>query len=164
MYEEIKGNEVAEVVEAAPTKEIAGDQSKETQAEEKATAEKKYTDADLDRIIAKKIAAERKRISKLFNEEQQVSEIEQRERNVLLRELKADAKDSLIEQGLPSSLAGLLDYSDKETLERSITEVGTLFKEAVDKGVKDRLRGSTPRTGYSGIGSKEEALHKAFRP
>ena len=162
MSEEIKGNEVVEVVEAATTEEVAGRQSNEAQAEEKAA--KKYTDADLDRIIAKKIAAERKRMAKLFNEEQQVNEIEQREKKVLLRELKADAKDHLIEQGLPSSLVGLLDYSDKEALERSIAEVGAVFKNAVEQGIKDRLRGSTPRASFGSTGSKEEALHNAFRP
>ncbi len=42
--------------------------------------EKKYTDEDVDRIIAKKIAAERKRMSKLFNDEQQESELDKREK------------------------------------------------------------------------------------
>ena len=75
--------------------------------------EKKYTDADVDRIIAKKIAAERQRMQKLFTEEQQVSELETREREVLKRELKADAMDALIADGMPSSLATLMDYSRK---------------------------------------------------
>lgn len=159
MSEEIKGNEVAEVVEAATTEENAG-----VQGEEKQEAEKKYTDQDLDRIISKRISAERKRMQKLFNEEQQESELEKRERAVLLRELKADAKDTLIERGLPSSLAGLLDYSDKESLDSSLDEVGRIFNAAVEQGVKARLKGEPPRKGSIIGNSKEQALHDAFKP
>lgn len=159
MIEEIKGDEVAESVEVATTEKNA-----DVQGEEKQKMEKKYTDADVDRIISKKIAAERKRMQKLFNEEQQESELEKRERAVLLREMKADAKDTLIERGLPSSLAGLLNYSDKETLENSLNEVGKIFNAAVEQSVKSRLRGETPRRGSSVGDSKEQALHNAFKP
>ena len=160
MSGEMKGNEVAEVVEAAAMEEKAG-----VQSEIKHEAEKKYTDADVDRIIAKKIANERKRMQKLFEEEQQVSELESREQKVLLRELKVDAKEALAERGLPASLAGVLDYSDKEALESSIDEVEKVFRSAVEVGVKDRLRGTTPRASY-GYSSKnyEEDLHNAFKP
>ena len=164
MNEEVKGNETAveavegtEVVEAATTEKGAGVQGKEQQK-----AEKKYTDEDVDRIIARKIAAERKRMQKLFNEEQQESDLEKRERAVLLRELKADAKDALISEGLPSSLAGLLNYNSKEELEQSMQEVSGVFKEAVSHEVKNRLRGETPRTGHGSINA-EKALYNAFK-
>lgn len=90
--------------------------------------------------------------------------MKKRERAVLLREMKADAKDTLIERGLPSSLAGLLNYSDKETLENSLNEVGKIFNAAVEQSVKSRLRGETPRRGSSVGDSKEQALHNAFKP
>ena len=96
---QMMGNEVAESVEDVTTEKKTEAQGEE-QAAQKAP-EKKYTDEEVDKIIARKIAAERKRMSKLFADEQQVTEIEQRERNVLLRELKADAKDALIDQGAP---------------------------------------------------------------
>ena len=51
-----------------------GDQSGSGEGEPGQEPEKKYTDKDLDRIIAKKIAAERKRMTKLFNDDQQESE------------------------------------------------------------------------------------------
>lgn len=153
--EELK-NTTVEHVDAVTTEENTGAQSEETQE-----PEKKYTDKDVDRIVAKKIASERRRMQRLFEEEQQVSEIEQRERNVLLRELKADAKDLLTEKGLPASLAELLDYSDKDAVDRSLQEVGEIFRSAVERGVKDRLRGNTPRVSY-GRGNGD-ALRDAFR-
>lgn len=151
---------VIDNVNAAGTEEQAGAQSSETI--ETPAQEKKYTDADVDKIIARKIAAERKKMSKLFNEEQQESEIEKRERNVLIRELKADAKDLLIAEGLPSSLASILAYETKEDFDASYKEVTKIFKEAVQREIKARLRGETPRKGYGVSG--DEAIRDAFAP
>ena len=122
--------------------------------------EKKYTDQDVDRIIAKKIAAERKRMSKLFNEEQQENELEIRERNVAKREMMADAKDALVKDELPYTLAGLMDYTDKESYEASYKEVTQIFRDAVQQQVKHLLRGSTPKvsTGTGGL----DPIGKAF--
>lgn len=145
-----------ENVEAATTEEQAG--TPDTVKEE--APEKKYTDADLDRIIARKIAAERKRMSKMFNDEQQ-SELEERERNVLRRELKADAKDALIESGLPTSLADILKYDSKEEYESSLKTVTSAFREIVRQSVKDSLRGQTPRRGNPGTG---DMIRDAFSP
>lgn len=156
MSEELN-NEMIESVEEATTEKKA-----DTQSEQKRELEKKYTDSDVDRIIAKKIAAERKRMSKLFNEEQQETEIEKRERAVLLRELKADAKDALIEQGLPASLSSLLNYNSKDELEHSMVEVGAIFNEAVQQGIKNRLGRETPRKGSCSINA-EKALQDAFK-
>lgn len=145
-----------ENVEAATTEEQAG--TLDTVGEE--APEKKYTDADLDRIIARKIAAERKRMSKMFNDEQQ-NELEERERNVLRRELKADAKDALIQEGLPASLADILKYDSKEEYESSLKTVTAAFREIVRQAVKDSLRGQTPRRGNPSTG---DMIRDAFSP
>lgn len=129
-------------------------------ADDSQAQEKKYTDQDVDRIIAKKIAAERKRMSKLFNEEQQENELEIRERNVAKREMMADAKDALVKDELPYTLAGLMDYTDKESYEASYKEVTQIFRDAVQQQVKHLLRGSTPKvsTGAGGM----DPIGKAF--
>lgn len=157
----IMGAEGTEEAQAAGAEEQAGAQGEhETEGQEQ--PEKKYTDADVDRIIAKKIAAERKRMQKLFDGEQQESELEIRERNVLRRELMADAKGALVDMGLPSSLAKIMDYTDKESFDKSFKEVTGIFGEAVTQGVKNKLRGSAPKVG---TGSREEAaLRDAFAP
>lgn len=163
MDEEMRnmGAEGTEDAQAAGAEEQAGAQG-EQGAEGQEQPEKKYTDADVDRIIAKKIAAERKRMQKLFDGEQQESELEIRERNVLRRELMADAKDALVDMGLPSSLAKIMDYTDKESFDKSFKEVTGIFGEAVTQGVKNKLRGSAPKVG---TGSREDAaLRDAFAP
>ena len=130
--------------------------------------EKKYTDAEVDRIIAKKIAAELQRMQKLFTEEQQVSELETREREVLKRELKADAMDALIADGMPSSLATLMDYSSKEDFEKSYAEVTDVFRRALGAEFKRQLAGPAPRVGINDSSSKgamkERAIKNAFAP
>lgn len=142
---------------------VQGEQAKDDQNQ----PEKKYTDADVDRIIAKKIAAERKRMQKLFNEEQQENELEIRERNVLKRELMADARDALISDGLPSSLAKVIDYSDKGSYEKSYEEVTAIFREAMQQEYKRRFSGRAPHARMD-LGSKEinreRALAEAFAP
>lgn len=163
MDEEMRsmGAEGTEEAQAAGAGEQAGAQG-EQGAEGQEQPEKKYTDADVDRIIAKRIAAERKRMQKLFEGEQQESELEIRERNVLRRELMADAKDALVDMGLPSSLAKIIDYTDKESFDKSFKEVTGIFGEAVTQGVKNKLRGSAPKVG---TGSREDAaLRDAFAP
>lgn len=173
MGEELNtGAEGIEQAQAASAGEQAGAQGEQNTQdpegrEDGQQPEKKYTDADVDRIIAKKIAAERKRMQKLFEGEQQESEIEKRERDVTRRELMADAKDALVNDGLPSSLAKVMDYSDKEAYEESYKEVTGIFREAMQQEYKRRFSGRPPhaRTDW---GSKEidreKAIEEAFAP
>lgn len=159
MVENLKDSMI-ENVEAAATDNQAGEQDSNPQEPEQ---EKKYTDADLDRIIARKIAAERKRMSKLFSEEQQETELETRERKVLERELKADAKDRLIEQGFPSCLANLMVYTSAEDHKKSFDEVTSVFSEALSNEFKKRLSGTAPRAGMGTVEiNREKALHDVF--
>ncbi|MEG1426601.1 MAG: DUF4355 domain-containing protein [Oscillospiraceae bacterium] len=162
MNEEMLGNKVAEDVGDAATEQLA-DTRGEEQAESPAP-EKKYTDDDVDKIIARKIAAERKKVTKLLNEEQQETELEKRERAVVLRELKADARDTLEERHLPRYLDALLDYNSRESLKQSMEKVGAIFNEAVQRGINDRFKGSgrTPKTGTPAAYSDE--VKSAFAP
>ena len=130
-------NEPAEEMGAAAIEETAG------QAEGQ---EKKYTDADIDRIIKKRLAREREKLSRQEQKEQQESELEQRERDLARRELKADARDVLTQEGLPMSIAALLNYNSQEEYEASMKAarivVGDLQK-ALDTR---RATGRTPKS------------------
>ena len=123
---------------------------------------RKYTDDDVDRIVKKRLGAERKKMARLLDEEQATSEIEIREKNVLVRELTADAKEMLINDGLPASLSGLLDYTDKETLENSYKDVKAIFENAVIQGVSNKVRTPVPIKGYGG--NADTAIAEVFKP
>lgn len=122
---------------------------------------KKYSDEDLDAIIAKKIARERDRMKRLFEEEKTVSEMDERERNIALREMKADAKDALDERGLPRTLADVLDYTDKETMTASLEKIVEAFNISVQMGVKNVIRGVTPKVSAA---PPDDDIRKAFLP
>ena len=158
-----EGIEEAQAASAGEQAEAQDEQGAEGQKQ----PEKKYTDADVDRIIAKKIAAERKRMQKLFEGEQHESELEIRERNVLRRELSADAKDRLINDGFPSSLADIMNYSDKDSFEKSYQDVTNVFREAMAVEYKRRFSGSVPKAGAD-RGNREldrdRKLANAFAP
>lgn len=157
MSEDVKNIEATEDVEAATT-DKEQDNGDDTEREE--YQEKKYTDEDVNKIVAKKLKRERERLRKAFDDEQQENEIEKRERDVLKRELKADAKDMLVEEGLPYTLAGLMDYEDKEAFDKSYKEVTSIFREAVQRGVKDVLKGNAPRAS---TGNMKDPIKEAFK-
>ena len=156
------GAEGTEKVRAAGTEEQAGSQGEQL-SDGQQQPEKKYTDADVDRIIAKKIAAERKRMQKLFEDEQQESEIEKRERDVTRRELMADTKDRLASEGFPSSLAAIMDYSSEEAHAKSYQNVTAVFGEALQLAIKDKFRGKAPRASMGSLG-QDRAIAAAFAP
>lgn len=150
-------NEVAESVGAATTENTAGQQSQS--AEE---PEKKYTDADLDRIISRRLMRERERLTKLFTGEQQESEFERRERDVLKRELAMDARDMLEHDGLPRSVSKLLNYESKEALESSYNTVVSVLNEIRASSERARATGITPRTYANSAPSQEMSIADAF--
>ena len=110
--------------------------------------EKKYSDADLDRIIKRRLNQERRRVEKALMNDPRERDLAERERAVQTRELKASARELLRKDGLPDTVAELLDYdSGPDGFNASYDAVGRSFSEAVGMGVKNALRGSTPKTG-----------------
>lgn len=147
MSEEMTANG-AESVESVVT---AGT---EEQAEAQVDLNKKYTDSDVDRIVAKKIAAERSKAAKQQNEE-----LEQREREVLRRELVIEARERLADKQLPSSLVDLMNYGSKEEFEESYDKVTGVFTEVA----KPKITGRVPHNPDSGYASRD-IIAGAFAP
>ena len=144
----------------ADTENIQADvQSNETAQETSAPQKvKKYTDEDVDRIVAKKIAAERKRAAKALEIDNQESDLEIRERNIAKREMLMDVKERLEGDGLPAALANLINYESREDMDKSYKDVINVFNDCVAVGIKNAIRGTTPKTG-SVAG---DPLQKAF--
>ena len=130
---------------AAGTGEQAG--SREDQ-------EKKYTDADVDRIVAKKIAAERSKAAKQQNEE-----LEQRERNVARRELSLKASERLSESGFPKELSELMNFSNEEAFEESYKKVTKVFRDT-SKPILSGRNPANPDVDSFGF----DPVREAFKP
>ncbi len=129
--------------------------------------ERTFTQDEVNDIVQKRLAKERERLSKVFQEEKQLSELEERERNILKRELRADAIEELNKRGLPTRLADLLDYSSGENFNSSMAEVTAIFKGALGEKLKPYARQTTPLEGIGGSGissydAETAAIRKAF--
>lgn len=153
-------NMTVDSVGAAGTEGQAGAQGQENGQGQP----KKYTDADVDKIIARKIAAERRRAAKQAEEEQQESDLQHREKELAKRELRADARDELTEKGLPLCVADILNYDSKEGYGQSMEAVLAVVDELRKAWELERATGTTPRMYRNDGDPLSQAVRDAFRP
>ena len=147
------------------TQDTVQETTQET-AQDTAPVEKTFTQKDLDAIIDKRLARERKeaetRIKEAVTEAQKLAKmsaderleheraerdkaLKDRESEITKRELRAEAKSQLSDKGLPAELAEVLPYTDAETTNQALEAVEKVFRAAVEKGVTERLKGNPPK-------------------
>ena len=147
--------------------------------------EAKYTDDDLDRILNRKFAEWQKKKDKEVDEARRLASMTaeekkkqkqadmERQLNELLSEKKrsemmAKARSILSERNIHAddALISMIVSEDAESTKKSIDTFANLFQKAVNKAVKDALKGEPPKTGTgSGKGgyTKEDILKVANR-
>lgn len=147
--------------------------------------EAKYTDDDLDRILNRKFAEWQKKKDKEVDEARRLASMSEEEKtkqkqadmerqlNELLSEknrseMMATARSILSERNIHAddALISLIVSEDAESTKRSIDAFANMFQKAVNKAVKDALKGEPPKTGTgSGKGgyTKEDILKVANR-
>ncbi|MGL4656375.1 MAG: DUF4355 domain-containing protein [Sarcina sp.] len=76
-----------------------------------------------------------------YEQEKRIKQLEDRERAITERELKATAYETLAEKGLPKELIDTLSFKDADTCNQSIMAVEKAFKKAVEVQVNEKLRG-----------------------
>ena len=152
------------VAPANPTVEPATITSKSSS---ESSQSKKFTQSDVDKIISERLKKEQdkwkqkienekleaEKLAKMKKDERveyetqkRLAELEERERAIQERELKAEAYNILAQKGLPKELAEILNYSDAETCSASIDAVEKAFQVAVEKAVNEKLKGNTPKS------------------
>ena len=125
-------------------------------------AVKTYSQEDVDNLLkkqkkkyegkvseAEKLASMTAEEKAEYEKEQRENKLLERERAVELKELKQTAVENLREKGLDMSLASILDYTDADSVNRSIKTVEKVIKSAIEKGIDDKLKssGGVPKTG-----------------
>lgn len=144
----------------------AKEETKPATAATEQKGEAKYTDADLDRIINKKFAELEQKKQKQIDEatklanmnatekanyekEQLKKELDELKKQAALSEMTKTARKMLADEGVNVSdeLLAMFVNTDAENTKAAVDSFTKLFKEAVENGVKDRLRGETPKTG-----------------
>lgn len=125
--------------------------------------DKKYSDKDVDAIIAKKYAAwkskqeaeanEAKKLAKMNAEEKAAHEkqkLEQRiaelEQEKTLRDMTSTARGMLSDAKIKASdeLLALLVSTDADSTKTAVESFVALFNQHVESGVNDRLKGGAP--------------------
>lgn len=126
----------------------------------------KYSDEDLERIISRKIAEERKkndksakeaqRLASMSAEERTQTELEETKRQLEeLRHQTAIDKMAKVARGilsekninLPDDLLLTMVTEDSKETKANVDSFVKLFEKAVTDAVTEKLKGKTPRTG-----------------
>lgn len=179
LFAEDGAGEPAADTQAAETKaeKATEPEKKEKKAEE---PKNKYSDEDVDKIISKKFAEWEKKKQKEVDEAQKLAEMNAQqkaeyERDQLRKELDAlKKKDSLSEMTktarkmladeditISDELLAVMVTTDAEKTKAAVDGFATLFKEAVESAVKERLKGAPPKKGSAGgpaVMTKEQIM------
>lgn len=134
--------------------------------------QKKYTDADVDKIINRKFAEWEKKQQEKVDEATKLAEMNATEKaeykaSQLEAELnKLKEKDTLSEMSktarkmlsedeinIPDELLAHLVSTDAEDTKNTVQAFAKLFKDAVQDAVKDKLKGNPPKRGTGGKGN-----------
>ena len=80
------------------------------------------------------------------------------QKQVEAAQMQKTAREMLSEKGihLPDSLVAAVVAEDAKTTKTQVEAFATLFTEAVENAVKERLKGEPPKTGTSGRMTKEQ--------
>lgn len=159
--------------EGAPAEPVEGGKG----AEPAPKPEAKYTDADIDRIIGEKLAkwtaqkkkevSEAERLSKMTTEEKAAEKLKNLEDRIAAYE-KAEARNAMTKQArgmlqdkninVSDELLANLIAEDAEGTKAAVESFINLFNAAVEKAVKDKVKGEPPKAGAPSSGITKEQI------
>lgn len=142
-------------------------------------AEKTFTQADIDKIVAERLARQQKKHEAELEEAAQVAkmtaaqkaehdakkreeELIARETAVKQKELRYQALSILEENKLPAKLVDCLDLTSADTCNASIEAIKTAWTEALTTAVDARLRSDNPPPFSGGNNPQKDAFLQGF--
>ncbi|HJA40811.1 MAG TPA: DUF4355 domain-containing protein [Firmicutes bacterium] len=146
--------------------------------------EQMYTEADVQKLIADKLAeaetnwtqkledakSEAEKLAKLSKEEKaaheeqkRIAALEEREAAVARRELEAETLKLLSDKQIPDSVLGLVIGEDADETKKNVDTFKKIFDAAVQTAVESRMAGTTPRTGSGSSGNHESSIAEQFK-
>ena len=162
-----------EVTDPQPNEPQGGAQAAE-QAQKQGA---KYTDEDVDAIVAKKLAKwreqeaqkveEAKRLAEMdatqkaeYERDQLRKELDELKRRDAVREMAAESRRQLREKGVdvPDEVVAALVREDAEGTKATIDAFADSFNAAVEAEVKRRLSGSAPKQGGTPAGATRDGI------
>lgn len=97
------------------------------------------------------------------SDEQKRLDLDAREKNLLMREMRATAVEELSKEQLPAVLADCFNYESEESYQQSKEKVTKAFQDALKEAVNARLRGKKiPGTSGEGAEGSGNAKRNTF--
>ena len=132
--------------------------------------EKTFTQEEVNKIIQKRLDRERQKNELRNNPDEYIKSLEEREAEVLKRELRAEADrmriselESRSNQVQPVEILNYLDYSNEEAMKESFEKFQEDIVRPITREIwKLALRGKAPRTG--GTVDPDRGIKDAFKP
>ncbi len=133
-------------------------------AESTQEGEKTFTQDEVNRIVEKRLNRERSRLNGLLKEDDpREAALADRERAVAIKELQADAREALAAKGIPAEALELLNYTDKESCDKSIEAIKKLMDAVTRKTAETFLKGGPPlKLGPSTLDEPADEIKRAF--
>lgn len=105
---------------------------------------------------AQKLASMTEDEKRLYQDQKREKELATREAAITRRELEAEAKNQLADKGLPAGFAALLNYTDADSVKKSIEAIEKEWAPAIEDTVNNRLKGSKPPKDAGTEGDKHD--------
>lgn len=144
-------------------------ESDQAQQNDQGGSEKTFTQKEVNEIIKGRLDRERKKQEMRENPDEYLKSLEEREAEVLKRELQATAKDKLSEYRVkyggtiyPEEMLNVLDYSSEETMNGSFDALHRIFEGLRIEYFKKFTRPALPKTG--GAPNYMQPIEDAFKP
>lgn len=178
---------------AVPETKAAAEQEKPTENVPETAAPKKseakYTDDDVDEIVKRKVAEERKRAKKeadeaaklaAMNAEEKANyerdkafaerddafrERDELKKQMVLADMAKTARKMFADEGVtaPDEIISMLVSDDAENTKAAVDGCIGLIKNMVEAGVKERLKGEAPKAGTSRNGNPLSEIDKRIQ-
>ena len=136
------------------------------EAEQPAEGEKKFTQADVDRIVKKRLHEDRTRKEPEQADEPAAAAALDTRETELQREARLDCREYLADRGYPAGLLDILDTSDKKAFSKNADALADLFqKHFQDRAAAQRrpappLADLEPRSSSARMIGSEALRHK----
>lgn len=126
--------------------------NQEMEQENSNNEEKTFTQDEVNRIVQERLSR-----NKSKNDE-----LEEREKKIIQRELKADCKDILIEKNLPVELSELFNGYSEDELDKFIDVIGKI-EDKIKSSNENKMRGHKPNIGNTVEYNSNDPIKEAFR-
>ena len=146
----------------------ADDDSEDSDDDKGGEPEKKYTDADIDKIVKERLARERKAAEKKARQQAEAEKLKNmtaaEKRDAEFEQMKArlaslEAEKNQAEM-LSTALVGHLIAETADETKANVDEFVKLYNDAVNKGIKTAMKaaGSNPKKGGTSTLTKEDIM------